>query len=282
MHKFAKLLCKCFLTLNIFSCPITADSVLDEYIIPITLEHENSGIPLIDCIYVINSEKKPEKWVKCRDEFLEYSIYPNRVNAFDGWKLTEKQLQGLVRGHPIRINCGQIGSLISRLSILKDAYQRGFECIWVCEDDVIFLQDPHLLADHIIELSKVQPNWDILYTDIDSKDRNNKSAYSLPSDFRPDFPYDHLCHYIQTFNYLQKESINKDIVKIKQRVGAYSMIISRNGIQKILNHFENISVWAAFDIEIHYISGVEEFSLKNEIVTSKWSVYSEKGDMDAR
>lgn len=37
---------------------------------------------------------------------------------------------------------GAIGIVLSHLSILKDAYDRGFETIWVMEDDIDIIKNP--------------------------------------------------------------------------------------------------------------------------------------------
>ncbi len=269
MEIIRKILCTSFISLNIFFLNVNADEELNKYIAPINLEYADSGIGLIDCVYVINLEKRPEKWIESNNSFLEYSIKPNRVNAFDGWKLTDQQLQKLMGKHPIRMRGGQMGCLISHLSVIKDAYNRGFKCIWVCEDDVIFNQNPHSLTKHIFTLSVYQPKWDILFTDMDAKDVNGNPIVSVSSDFRPDFKHEDISYY------LEKTAVSHELIQIRQRFGTYSMIISRSGMAKILNHYEKLPVWTAYDIEIHYIPNIEEFALINEVVTSRCSKISD-------
>ena len=47
---------------------------------------------------------------------------------------------------------GAIGIVLSHLSVLQDAYDSGYETIWVIEDDIQVIQDPRLLSSLIDEL----------------------------------------------------------------------------------------------------------------------------------
>src|SRR5207237_6605093 len=64
---------------------------------------------------------------------------------------------------------GAIGCSLSHISVLQDAYDSGYETIWVMEDDVEVLDDPHRLSDLVSELDTlVGPDrWDVLFTDVD-------------------------------------------------------------------------------------------------------------------
>jgi len=47
---------------------------------------------------------------------------------------------------------GAIGIILSHLSVLQDAYDAGYETIWVMEDDIELLGNPHSVSDLISEL----------------------------------------------------------------------------------------------------------------------------------
>lgn len=154
---------------SIFSLFSYADSPVMDYLVNVELENESSGMYLVDCVYVINLERRPEKWARAKYFLNSYFIYPNRVNAFDGWLLTDIEKERL-RGHySDRLRGGQIGCIVSHLSAIKDAYDRGFNCIWVCEDDIFIYENPHELSVILFKLESLIPDWDVLYTDIDAK-----------------------------------------------------------------------------------------------------------------
>src|SRR5690606_37872622 len=44
---------------------------------------------------------------------------------------------------------GSIGIVLSHLSILQDAYDAGYETIWVMEDDIEVIQDPNIMSQRI-------------------------------------------------------------------------------------------------------------------------------------
>src|ERR1700744_788748 len=66
---------------------------------------------------------------------------------------------------------GAIGIVMSHLSILQDAYDSGYETIWVMEDDIEFIRNPLVISDLIDKLDTIvgKSGWDILFTDRDTK-----------------------------------------------------------------------------------------------------------------
>jgi len=54
------------------------------------------------------------------------------------------------------------------------------------------------------------------------------------------------------------------------RYGAYSMIVSKKGIQKILNYFDKNRFYTPYDIDIHFIPKINEYICNEEIVTHWW------------
>lgn len=264
-----------FVFIWIFSPFISyADSPLNDYLFNIEIENENSGMNIIDCVYVINLEKRSDKWIRTKEALNKYLIYPNRVNAFNGWLMTQEEKQNLFGTYPIILRGGEIGCLISHISVIRDAYQRGYECIWVCEDDIAIYESPHKLRRILTKLYSLIPDWDVLYTDIDSKDSEGNRVPSISSLFRPDQQYHSLDYYTTT------KQIHKDILEIRQRFGAYSMLISRRGIEKILNYFSNVYLWASYDVDIHYIPSIKEFSLTRDLISIDFNQPSDtKGEI---
>src|SRR5438309_6475026 len=69
---------------------------------------------------------------------------------------------------------GTIGIVLSHLSVLQDAYNSGYETVWVMEDDIEVVRNPRLISGLIEQLDmKIgKGNWDILFTDQDTRDKN--------------------------------------------------------------------------------------------------------------
>ena len=232
-----------------------------KHIQSLNISENESGLAPIECIYVINLDCRPDKWARMQKLSQKKGLKVNRVSAVNGWDLSEEVLKELCGPYPLHIPKGHVGCLLSHLSVINDAYQKGFELIWVLEDDIEFVQDlqqiPHLLT----ELSKADPDWDIFYTDPYSKNIEGIRLESYAYHPRPDqqaFPIEH---------YLKRTNISDDIVQIGQRFGTYSMVISKKGIKKILDYFTHVYLWETLDGDIHFIPGIKEYSTRKEIVT---------------
>lgn len=251
------------------SASLSGANVVENYLVEADQINHFSGIYFIDCVYVINLQRRFDKWENVNDQLNKYSIYPTRFNAIDGWKLSKQDVDLLIGSYPMRMRVGQICCLLSHLSVIKSAYDRGFQCIWVCEDDIDIVEDPHQLSFILLNLYCIDFYWDILYTDIDTKGNNGIRVQSLMSDFRPDQENEPIEYYRQRIR------INDDISEIKQRFGAYSMIISRNGMEKILRYFTSLYLWTAYDIDIHYIPNIKQYSMNRDIVTINYLLPSD-------
>lgn len=240
---------------------LTAHTSVDCFIRPLPIIEEKSGLEEVDAIYVINLEKRPEKWNRMKKLLHHKGLFPNRLSAINGWLLDEKTKLLLCGHYPIRMRPGEMGVILSHLSIIHDAYKRGFDCIWVMEDDLDFREDIQQLPALIRELGQIDSHWDIFYTDTNSK--NNKGEYvpSLGEDFRPDVPHMDLEYY------LKRTKVSDNIMKIGQRFGAYSMFVSSLGMKKIINYFNHYYFWTPYDIDIHYIPGIRQYATIKDIVS---------------
>jgi len=241
---------------------------IENHLRSIEISESTSGIDRIDCIYVINLDIKPSRWTSSLALFSELGIHINRVNAVNGWELSEAVKQELCGPYPV---CrgprpGGLGCLLSHLSALKDALERDFGCIWICEDDVEFLKDPTILPTFLMKLEEIDPEWDIFYTDLTSR---LTTGPILPSfvDPRPDQAIFPLSYYQETF------LVSEDMMRIRARHGTYSMIISKKGIKKILEYYSHVYFYGAYDIDIHYIPDLKEYCPTEDIVSNL--IYSE-------
>ncbi len=248
---------------------VLAKTNIENYLIDIDVQNSVSGIDKVDGVYVINLEHRPQKWIETKNIFNFYGIHPNRVNAINGWTLSKEDQQVLCGSYPLRLRGGQIGCILSHVSILQDAFKRGYRVIWVCEDDIHVYENPHQLNDLISTLTEIDPEWDVLYTDSDSKNSSGKTVVSVGSDFRPDFPYKDLNYYTK------REIVNKDLIKINQRFGAYSLILSKRGIEKVLRHFIDNYLWTSYDIDIHYTHEIRQYCIRRDLVSINWEKTSD-------
>jgi GR25 family glycosyltransferase involved in LPS biosynthesis len=237
-------------------------TTIDSFLHPIEITEDSSGMELIDCIYVINLEKRPEKWARVNELLRQEGLFPNRFNAIEGTKLSNNEQKELAGPYPIRMLPGEVGCLLSHISVIKDALERNYKTAWIFEDDFEFVEPPRTMIPLIKEISKIDPNWDILYTDVDSKDCHGVPSLALGSDYRPDRNHIHPDEY-----YLARTSVSKELMQIRQRYGLYSYIVSRKGMEKIYSYFTHRYLWTAVDIDLHYITNIREYSPKRDIVS---------------
>lgn len=253
----------------------------------------------IDFIYLINLDQRPEKLAHCLNELAPYKIHPYRFSAVNGWEISldvindvgikydssmtydllgttflpNKNFKPLheVMNTPGRVyfchhmTLGAIGIVLSHLSILQDAYDSGYETIWVLEDDIEVIQNPHLLSDRILELDNLvgTGNWDILFTDRNTKDRQGNYITCHGYAKRPNYsPLD-----IEKFS--PQTCINAEFIQTGTRYGAYSMILRRSGIQKILDFIKTYSIFLPYDMEYYLPDNIKIYSLINDIVSTK-------------
>jgi glycosyl transferase family 25 len=270
----------------------------------IEVKRAPADIKNIDYVYVINLDERTERWVHSLKQLVPYGVIPQRFSAIYGWTLTPDVLNdiGLVFRHgmwtgkenvmvfPPEKNgawdfrfltealygwsCfsgwtvkGTIGCSLSHFSVLKDAWESGYQTIWILEDDFQIVDDPHKLSFLLEELSQLvgADGWDVLYTDNDCLQID--SARSLEDQFpflwRPDMPFRDiapLCTHID---------INDHFKKIGSRMRAHSIIYSRAGIDKIMRFYQTHGNFLPYDQELALIPGINMFVLKQTIVDAR-------------
>lgn len=257
---------------SLFSHIYSYKTPLEKYLKSFQISENKSGIAGVDCIYVINLDKRREKWDRMKKLCEEQGLKINRVSGINGWKIPFEICKELAGPYPVRMRGGSLGCLLSHISVIKDAWERNFEVIWVMEDDLEFIEDIQWIPYLLGKLNKIDPYWDIFFTDVDSKDKNGNHLLSLSSDFR--FDQD---HYPLEY-YIEKIPVDEDIMMIRQRFGMYSFLITRRGMEKVLDYFTHVYLWTAVDIDIHYIPYIREYSARKDII-SVWcnSIFSDTG-----
>jgi GR25 family glycosyltransferase involved in LPS biosynthesis len=222
----------------------------------------------VDCIYVINLDERHEKWARVKPLFDARGLMVNRVSGIIGKNLSNEFKRELLGPYFPGVNgglgSGHIGCFLSHLSIMKDAYERGCDVIWVMEDDVEFIEDIQQIPNLLKSLSSLDPLWDVCYTDIDTK--NNKGEHVPSLGFAPRLDQ----NLLPPEYYLTRTRLNENIMKIGQRFGMYSVFMSKRGLKKMIEYFSHVYLWCPIDIDIHYIPNIRQYSFTRDIV-SHWS-----------
>lgn len=287
---------------------MTLSGTIRENLKPALGKDGDHGMRNIDFIYTINLDQRPQKFQHCLEQLTPYGITPYRFSAVNGWELPlevidtlgveyapwmKKQIMGTyyeiggdgtpvhemicVEGKRYFSHCfsrGAIGIVLSHLSILQDAYDSGYETIWVMEDDIQVIQDPHLLSSLIDKLDALagKHGWDVLFTDQDTKNQNGQyvpcRSYALRPNFNPSNP--------GRFHDEPKQ-ISPDFRKINARYGAYSMILRRSGIKKILDFIKLYKVFLPYDMEFYLPNGIKLFAVTNDVVSTLPNALSDNG-----
>ncbi len=261
----------------------------------------------IDFIYTINLDQRPEKFASCVQQLEKYGISPYRFSAVNGWELTLEQINqlgvvfepGMSGGtwgtwyeeggdktphhEPVQavgrnyfchcMSPGAIGIVLSHLSILQDAFDSGYETIWVMEDDIEIVRDPHLLSALIEQLDALagKENWDVLFTDPDTKNREGRyvpcSAYAWRPNYAPEHPA----------QFAEKAAIGADLRKVGARYGAYSMIVRRSGMEKILSFFKKYKIFLPYDMEYTQPPGIKLYTVLSDVVSTQPMALTDNG-----
>ncbi len=260
----------------------------------------NHSLDQIDFIYMINLDQRPEKFAVASESLREYGIYPYRFSAVNGWQLphatieqigvkffpgmlhetflgkTYTQVEGeeyfgneLLKENATTyfspgISQGAIGIVLSHLSILQDAYDSGYRTIWVMEDDIDPVDDPRQISGLISKLDQWAPDWDIFFTDTDTKNIAGQHIPCRATAARPNVNVEPLAAFFQRFY-----SISDDLMRIGMRYGAYSMIMRRSGITKILNYYKQYRIFLPYDVDFWLIPDLKMYSVRRDIVSHR-------------
>jgi GR25 family glycosyltransferase involved in LPS biosynthesis len=283
-------------------------SDLQTYFKKISDKSDNHSMQNIDFIYMINLDQRPEKFASAKAELAPYGIIPYRFSAVNGWELSLDTLDHVGVKYSIGMSYGKwgtcyllkdgkeaveheivqtpgktyfshcmsrgaIGIVLSHLSILQDAYDSGYETIWVMEDDVEVIQDPRVLPDLIDRLDNLvgKSAWDILFTDRDTKNNNGENvpcaAYAWRPNFAPQRP----------MRFTERRNIGTEFRYIGSRYGAYSMIVRRSGMKKILDFFKNYAIFLPFDMEFTLPNDIHLVTVQNDVVSTQIRALSDNG-----
>jgi GR25 family glycosyltransferase involved in LPS biosynthesis len=99
-------------------------------------------------------------------ELLQYTLYINLENRKDRLKNIETQMKNMgIKGE--RVNAvhmadGAVGCTLSHIRCLEMAKARGWPYVFICEDDILFL-NPQLLKENLQKFSEnTSISWDVV------------------------------------------------------------------------------------------------------------------------
>lgn len=225
----------------------------------------HSGIQGIDKIYVINLDEHEARWNIIEEALKKNNIQAERFSAVNGWHMNSRKLtQFRFMCLETKLNPGRIGVFLSHLSIIRRALDEGYKVIWILEDDVVFNEGAISSMERILqELNSLDDSWDVLYTD-------NGSRMLIPGRHLEYYTFEKEAPYLLNRVTQQefKPLIGNEIFQIEHRLGAYSMILSQRGLQKIWDYFSEHKMQYAYDIDIHFIKNKKYFQTTQDLVTT--------------
>jgi GR25 family glycosyltransferase involved in LPS biosynthesis len=255
---------------------------------------------------MINLDRRPEKFAKSVNQLNPYGIYPYRFSAVNGWELSletindvgvkyeawmtsgrsnlylpgyEKEAykeETLVVGRTYFCDTlarGPIGIALSHLSILQDAYQSGYNTIWVMEDDIDVHNNPHLLSHLIDELDALvgKDGWDILFTDQDYKNERGEYVPCSSHHWRPDFVPSN------PEKFALKVDLNSLFRQIGARYGTHSMVVRRSGMKKLLDFYREHQIYLPYDMDFIFPEELRFVTLKKDLISNLTDAISDNG-----
>lgn len=260
----------------------------------------------IDFIYMINLDQRPEKFQASLDELAPFGVIPYRFSAVNGWELPpealneigikyQKWMKNDLMGtsylpedegqpshevmHVVNKNyychCmarGTIGIVLSHLSILKDAYESGYETIWVMEDDIEVIRDPRILSELIDKLDALvgKEGWDFLFTDLDTKGQNGAYVPCLGAALRPDY------NPSNPYKFQYRENISPEFRKVGARYGAYSLLVRRSGMKTMLDFLKD-GIFLPYDMEYTLPDNIRMYTVLQDVVSTLPQALSDNG-----
>ena len=299
-----------FCLISVLFCPLFCGTLQDHL-----KKAENKGddhkMRNIDFIYMINLDKRPEKFALAKQYLQRYGINPYRFSAVNGWELSVEAIQDIgvkyepgmtpllatrylshdgkrIESHEYMkeygktyfVHCmapGGMGCALSHISVLQDAYDSGYETIWVMEDDVEVIEDPQRLSNLIDELDEVvgSNNWDVLFTDFDYRIGVGEYLPAYGAQKRPDMD----CRQQERYSdkYMNRDNVNSHFRKMPARFGTASMIIRRSGIKKLLDFSKTRNIYLPYDLENYLPPGIKRYGLTFDIVTNMLGSISDLG-----
>lgn len=128
----------------------------------------------VDHIYVLNLDRRSDKWEKMR---IELDLLGWEVERFSAFDCLDPQIEAEYKIHSLFKSAGELACVKSHAAIINDAKDKGYARIAVFEDDVLFGND-------FSPLQSLPPSWSLVYlgaTQIDWVGVDPKSPFYTPN-----------------------------------------------------------------------------------------------------
>ncbi|MCI5051978.1 MAG: glycosyltransferase family 25 protein [Simkaniaceae bacterium] len=287
---------------------LSIEAKVQDYFKQINNKTKGHSFGCINFVYMINLDHRTEKYQMTMDQLAPFGIKPFRFSAVNGWRLTTQDLQEIgvkfdktmrrsaisthfleidgkeVKSHELLgkvgrtyfchcITRGPIGCYLSHLSILQDAYDSGYEVIWIVEDDIEVMRNPKLLLKYINELNQLvgKNQWDLFFTDVDYRIGKNKHLKCVGADFRPNYDTR------DQSKFSVDHPVSKNLRRVSSRFGSHSMIWTRAGMKKMLDFSKKYQFYLPYDLDFHLPPGIQIYAVRNDVVTNKLDSISDNG-----
>jgi GR25 family glycosyltransferase involved in LPS biosynthesis len=283
---------------------------LHDHLRPLNDKTKVTTIRNVDYMYVINLDHRKKKYELTLEQLAPYGIRPYRFSAVSGWNLPIETLwdvslvfqKGMrpggmgtvyridsangkeymsheiieVEGTPYLCHCsarGMIGCILSHLTVIKDALNSGYEIVWICEDDIEIVKNPHILSDYIDQLDQLEgrENWDVFFTFRDYRGPEGQYYTAYGANYRPNIE----TRYQEKFNI--NRPISSDVRQSGSRFGTQSMIWTKRGMEKVLRYYEDYKIFMPYDLDIVLVPDIRIYSVMEDVVTNKLDVESDLG-----
>lgn len=179
-------------------------------------------------IFWINLERSERRRNIMLEEFKKYNLNHTRIEAVDG---NDIDIDEFKKKYTIneKMNKYEIACTLSHMKAIKHSYDKGLEYALILEDDANFDYFPYK-TDTLLELLK----------ELKTVDGECLQLANIISE--------------KYFSICKNKFENKKMFKTSSAAGTQSYLITRSGMKKLLDNFENIKKLEVADVHIYNIT----------------------------
>ena len=220
------------------------------------LSHQNVEELDVDAIFVLDFSSK------IRSDSLKKQLGANgipfsSVHAFLTPNLSSQAIASFCSQN---ISPYLLGQILSHLSVYRYSLDRKLGKVLVIEHTGIVAGALTEIRQALKKLNRLDPGWDILFTDLDMHDPKNGER---------------LAPHVAAGGKRQpnKIRVNNSLSRVKRRYGTVAYVISRKGMRKLYKHLT--SKWANLPLDQAFfkLPNVRYYCLNRDVITN---AYEEK------
>jgi hypothetical protein len=250
------------------------NSPINYFLSPIEEVYSYSGIEGIDRIFLINLKRQTVKRIQSEKIAERYNFFLNRFEAIEGAKIPMSVQRILTEPKYKPLSSGAFGLFLSFLSIIQHAHQKNYERIWILEDDFEVLSDPRALVPILNKLDRLDPTWDIFFTDLGKKYPLGNKGVSDSNRHIPRYMQNQAMNLRNCDDWLKDLEIYSSSYQVDQeifrqylRFGNHSLILSKGGIERICNFYNDHLLADVTDNDLYFIPEIKIYRPNRDIVS---------------